>query len=86
MHKLFLTVILALLCVSCKSTYDSTALDLFNEQQRVFWVMKENPDLVNKSIEELRLTDWFAEFKEPDRTKYIKGSINLYNNRKDGVE
>ena len=86
MHKLFLTVILALLCVSCKSTYDPTALDLFNEQQRVFWVIKENPALVNKSIEELRLTDWFAEFKEPDRTKYIKGSISLYNHRKDEVE
>ena len=86
MHKLFLTIILALLCVSCKSTYDPTALDLFNEQQRVFWVIKENPALVNKSIEELRLTDWFVEFKEPDRTKYIQGSINLYNNGKDGVE
>ena len=86
MHKLFLTIILALLCVSCKSTYDPTALDLFNEQQRVFWVIKENPALVNNSIEELRLTDWFVEFKEPDRTKYIQGSINLYNNGKDGVE
>ena len=87
MHKLIVTVILALLCVSCKSTYDSGALALFNEQQRVFWIIKDNPSLAYKSVEDLRdNTDWFSEFEEPDRTKYIQGSINLYNNRKDGVE
>lgn len=82
----FFTIALLVMCSSCTSTYDPASIALFNEQQRVYWIIKENPSLIEKDVEYLKSLGWFNSYKDPDRTTYIEGSIKLYKNRQDYIE